>query len=250
MLAVVGDDRGCKSSTLPHPCERAFVSASATVLQPANVQEVLDSGLCDWALSRHPGRWIGLEPSTENCDSSACFDLDPGRVQMGIPTEFELPHGGVHARWHDKRLDQEARLYPYKINAAREFACVNGLNHIAIDSPNAAARGGASAATTVVTWIDRRPKTFTQMGGDWPSLVAPSYEVRRESIRQSNFSDVDIRRPRVCSPNNRGKATLSSQAASNSIPRNGFKRDCSAAPPLSDLCVKRTRDRPAARPAG
>jgi len=137
VLVVVGDDHACKSSTLPHQCEHAFMGASAPVLHPANVQEVLDFGLYGWALSRYSGCYVGFKLITENCDSSASVDLDQDRVRIRIPETFELPPGGVHARWPDKPLEQEARLNLYKIYAAREFARVNGLNHVAIDSPHA-----------------------------------------------------------------------------------------------------------------
>jgi len=44
VLAVVGDDHGCKSSTYPYQSEHLFMSLSMPVLAPANVQEVLDLG--------------------------------------------------------------------------------------------------------------------------------------------------------------------------------------------------------------
>ena len=137
VLAVVGDDHACKSSTLPHQCEHVFMGVSAPVLHPANVQEVLDFGLFGWALSRYCGCWVGFKLITENCDSAASVDVDPDRITIKIPEMFELPPGGVHARWPDKPLEQEARLNLYKIYAAREFVRVNGLNYVALDAPRA-----------------------------------------------------------------------------------------------------------------
>jgi len=135
VLAVVGDDHACKSSTLPHQCEHAFMGASAPVLNPANVQEILDLGVLGWELSRYSGCWVGFKVITENCDASASVDIDPSRVIVRLPEDFRLPPGGVHARWPDKPLAQEERLNHYKIYAAREFARVNNINYIAIDSP-------------------------------------------------------------------------------------------------------------------
>ncbi len=135
VLAVVGDDHACKSSTLPHQCEHAFMGASAPVLNPANVQEILDLGLLGWELSRYSGCWVGFKVITENCDASASVDIDPSRVIVRLPEDFRLPPGGVHARWPDKPLAQEERLNHYKIYAAREFARVNNINFVAIDSP-------------------------------------------------------------------------------------------------------------------
>ena len=54
-----------------------------------------------------------------------------------LPEDFQLPEDGVHARWPDEALDQERRLNKYKIYAAREFARVNRLNRVVLDSPRA-----------------------------------------------------------------------------------------------------------------
>ncbi len=135
VLAVVGDDHACKSSTLPHQSEHMFIGASVPVLNPANVQEVLDLGVsagncrataaAGWAQGDH--RKHGLRDFGR--DRS-----EPGRNRH--PRRFQLPADGVHARWPDKPLEQELRLNKYKIYAAREFARVNDLNRIVIDSPN------------------------------------------------------------------------------------------------------------------
>ncbi len=135
VLAVAGDDHACKSSTLPHQSEHMFIGASVPVLNPSNVQEVLDLGIYGWELSRYSGCWVGLKAITENMDSAISAEVDSGRINIVIPDSFELPADGLHARWPDKPLEQELRLNKYKIYAAREFARVNGLNKIVIDSP-------------------------------------------------------------------------------------------------------------------
>ena len=137
VLAVAGDDHACKSSTLPHQSEHMFIGASVPVLAPANVQEVLDLGIFGWELSRYSGCWVGLKAITENMDSAISADIDSDRIEIIIPEDFELPAGGVHARWPDKPLQQELRLNKYKIYAAREFARVNRLNKVVRDSNNA-----------------------------------------------------------------------------------------------------------------
>ncbi|MEP4147544.1 MAG: indolepyruvate ferredoxin oxidoreductase family protein [Halioglobus sp.] len=137
VLAVAGDDHACKSSTLPHQSEHMFMGASVPVLAPSNVQEVLDLGIYGWELSRYSGCWVALKAITENMDSAISADIDPNRINIVIPEDFELPPGGVHGRWPDKPLDQEMRLNKYKIYAAREFARVNGINRIVLDSSNA-----------------------------------------------------------------------------------------------------------------
>lgn len=137
VLAVAGDDHASKSSTLPHQSEHMFIGASMPVLNPANVQEVLDLGIYGWELSRYSGCWVALKAITENMDSAISAEIDPGRVNIRIPDGFALPEDGVHARWPDSALAQEKRLNKFKIYAAREFARVNGLNRVVIDSQRA-----------------------------------------------------------------------------------------------------------------
>ena len=137
VLAVAGDDHAAKSSTLPHQSEHMFIGASIPVLNPSNVQEVLDLGVYGWELSRYCGCWVALKAITENMDSAISADIDPGRIDIVIPDQFELPADGVHIRWPDQPLEQERRLNKYKVYAAREFARVNRLNRVVIDSEQA-----------------------------------------------------------------------------------------------------------------
>ncbi|HET8711117.1 MAG TPA: indolepyruvate ferredoxin oxidoreductase family protein, partial [Spongiibacteraceae bacterium] len=53
VLAIAGDDHAARSSSLPHQSEHMFIAASIPVLNPANVQEVLDLGIYGWELSRY-----------------------------------------------------------------------------------------------------------------------------------------------------------------------------------------------------
>ena len=134
VLLLAGDDPGCKSSTVPSQSEHALMDANIPVLTPANVQEILDFGLYGWAMSRYSGCWVGLKCITDNIDTSASVSVDPARVCITIPDDFEMPEGGVNIRWPDPPLDQEHRLQRYKVHAALAFARVNGLNRVTMDS--------------------------------------------------------------------------------------------------------------------
>ncbi|EQM70296.1 indolepyruvate ferredoxin oxidoreductase family protein [Pseudomonas sp. TUM22785] len=136
VLLLAGDDHGCKSSSIANQSEHAFIAASIPVLNPANVQEILDYGIIGWELSRYSGCWVALKTIAENVDSSAVVDVDPLRIEVKIPTDFVLPEDGVHIRWPDPPLAQEKRLNTYKIYAARAFALANDLNQVKLDSPN------------------------------------------------------------------------------------------------------------------
>ncbi|GJL82070.1 MAG: indolepyruvate ferredoxin oxidoreductase [marine bacterium B5-7] len=134
VLALAGDDHTCKSSTLPHQSEFAFIDAGIPVLNPAGIQEILDFGLLGFEMSRYSGCWIAMKTIAETVDSSATVEIDPERPRIVTPDDFTLPDGGVHIRWPDPPLEQEYRLHAYKIYAALAFARVNSLNRIVLDS--------------------------------------------------------------------------------------------------------------------
>ena len=135
VLALAGDDHTCKSSTLPHQSEYAFMDASIPVLNPAGVQEFLDYGLHGWALSRYSGLWVGFKTVAETVDSSASVEVDPGRVETVYPDDFEMPPGGLNIRWPDPPLEQERRLHEHKLYAALAFVRANGLDRLVFGSP-------------------------------------------------------------------------------------------------------------------
>src|SRR5437764_5432506 len=135
VLAVAGDDHTCKSSTLAHQSEFAFIDASIPLLNPAGIEDILDLGLYGWAMSRYSGCWIAFKTVAETMDSSASVSIDPGRIAIVLPDDFEMPPGGLNIRWPDAPLDQEYRLHRYKLAAALAFARANRLDRIVIDSP-------------------------------------------------------------------------------------------------------------------
>jgi indolepyruvate ferredoxin oxidoreductase len=99
------------------------------------VQDILDQGLHAIALSRFAGIWSGMKTIQEIVESSATAHIDPERVQIVLP-EFVMPPGGVHIRWPDTALEQEARLFDYKWYAALAYIRANKLNHNVIQGPN------------------------------------------------------------------------------------------------------------------
>ncbi len=136
VLALAGDDHACKSSTVPHQSEHAFAAAMMPVLNPANVQEVLDLGIYGWAMSRFSGCWIGFKSIAETVDSSASVHVDPQRVTIAYPDDFPMPPGGLNIRWPDPPMVQEHRLMQDKLYAAIEFCRVNGLDRVIYDAPD------------------------------------------------------------------------------------------------------------------
>ena len=137
VLLLAGDDHIAKSSTTAHQSDYAFMDAMIPTLAPAGVQEFLDYGLLGWAMSRYSGCWVGFKVVGETADATASVSVDPSRVQIVIPDDFELPPEGVHIRFPDPPLEQEERLHLHKIYAALAFARANGLNRTVFDSPKA-----------------------------------------------------------------------------------------------------------------
>jgi len=136
VIAVAGDDHISKSSTAAHQSDHIFKACGLPVFFPASVQEILDLGLHAFALSRYSGVWAGMKTIQEIVESSSSTMIDPERVQIKIPTDFQMPAGGVHIRWPDAPLEQEARLFDYKWYAALAYIRANRLNYNAIESKN------------------------------------------------------------------------------------------------------------------
>src|SRR3982075_3958330 len=74
---------------------------------------------------------------TETVETTAEVDLSDEMKPFVIPTDFEMPSGGLNLRWPDDRYDQDRRLQDYKGFAAVAFARANKVNRITMDSPNA-----------------------------------------------------------------------------------------------------------------
>ncbi|MCK5274433.1 MAG: indolepyruvate ferredoxin oxidoreductase family protein, partial [Alphaproteobacteria bacterium] len=135
VLAVAGDDHTCRSSTLPHQSDHAFADASMPVLNPAGVQDVIDLGLFGFAMSRYSGCWVGFKTVAETVETSASVEIDPLRLEIAMPTDFEMPDGGLNIRWPDPPNAQEYRLHRYKLYAAIAFARANRLDRVTIAAP-------------------------------------------------------------------------------------------------------------------
>jgi indolepyruvate ferredoxin oxidoreductase len=135
VLVLAGDDHAAKSSSTAHQSDHILHHVGMPVLFPSSVQEYIDYGLHAWAMSRYSGLWVSMKCVTDIIESGAVVDLDPDRVQPVIPTDFEMPPGGLNIRWPDAVLDQEVRMNNYKWYAALAYARANKLNRIVWDSP-------------------------------------------------------------------------------------------------------------------
>src|SRR5215210_3889615 len=133
-LAVVGDDPGCKSSTIPSASESLLASLQMPVFYPGNVQEVLDLGLHALACSRASGLWSGFKIVTSVADAVGSAVVARDRITPGLPTvewngkPYEhVPNGNLLA---PASLDMERTLLGPRTELALAYARENGLNRI------------------------------------------------------------------------------------------------------------------------
>ena len=137
VLCLAGDDHGAKSSTVPHQSDHAFISALMPYLYPSSIHEMIEMGLLGIAMSRYSGCWVGMKVITETVETTAEVDLSDEMTPFILPTDFEMPPGGLNLRWPDDRYEQDRRLQDYKGFAAVAFARANRVNRVTMDSPNA-----------------------------------------------------------------------------------------------------------------
>jgi len=136
VVAVVGDDHVAKSSTAAHQSDHLFKACGLPLFFPASVQEILDLGLHAFAMSRFAGLWAGMKTIQEVVESATPVDVTPERVRILLPDDFPMPPDGLHIRWPDDRLVQEARLMNHKWYAALAYVRANRLNHNVIAGPH------------------------------------------------------------------------------------------------------------------
>jgi len=146
VLALMGDDHTCESSTSAHQSEFAFVDAMIPILNPASVQDMLDFGLVGFALSRYAGVWVGMKCVKDNIESTSVVDARLDRASIRLPSsdEFQMPAGGLNIRLNDTPLAKEARLHDFKRAAMLAFTRANHLDRVIID-------GGSKPRIGIVT---------------------------------------------------------------------------------------------------
>ncbi|QXQ05716.1 indolepyruvate ferredoxin oxidoreductase family protein [Sphingosinicellaceae bacterium] len=134
VLAIVGDDHGAKSSTLPHQSDHNFQAAFVPFLAPASVHEFVEYGLLGFAMSRFAGTWVGFKATADTVETSATIDLANEWKPIVLPP-FDFPEGGISIRGGDIWREEDTRLQRYKGFAALAFAKANRIDRIVWDTP-------------------------------------------------------------------------------------------------------------------
>lgn len=134
VLAIAGDDHGCKSSSIPGQSEYNFVDAEIPVLAPSTIEEVLYFGVKAFDLSRYSGLWTAMTVVAELMDSTTNITIEPEKFKVIIP---ETAYDDVHIRLTDTPIDQEARLRQKRRPAAEDFAYCNDFDKFIFDTQKA-----------------------------------------------------------------------------------------------------------------
>ncbi len=152
VLLLLGDDHAAKSSTMAHQSDQSMIASGIPLLYPATIQEFLDFGVHGWAMSRFSGCYVGFKCVNETVEASATIDVATGRVKTIVPGELGLPDGGLNIRRGWSPLEDEERLYRYKLPAAQEYIRANGLDRIVMQG----ARRNLGIVTCGKSYLDVR----------------------------------------------------------------------------------------------
>ena len=175
VLAVVGDDHACKSSTLPHQSDFAFIDAMMPILYPANVQEILDYGIYGWALSRYAGLWVGFKILADIADSSMVVNV--GCEQYSFHYPAFIGDSNVAIRWPDTPVAQERRLHRDRLAAAQHFIRSNHLDKVVVNSDNPS----FGIIVAGKSWLDTR-QALSDMGLNEATLSKMGIKVYKPAM--------------------------------------------------------------------
>ncbi len=137
VLAVAGDDHLAKSSTVACQSEFQFVDCEIPVLNPADLQDVVDFGLYGLELSRYSGLWVSMIALADTMDSSGTVDVGLDRHVFRNPrAEFDpRARGEVDRPMMLKyRLDNESAVREIRLPAAKMHARANRIDRLAFGS--------------------------------------------------------------------------------------------------------------------
>ncbi|ESR22992.1 indolepyruvate ferredoxin oxidoreductase family protein [Lutibaculum baratangense] len=133
VLAIAADDHLAKSSTLPAQSETAFMHAEMPVLNPSDLQDVLDFGLHGIHMSRFSGAWVAMIALTDTMDSSGIVRIDDDRLSIRRPLDVADPrrNGDINPKMSlAMRLETEIATRRLRLPAAKAYARANRLDGV------------------------------------------------------------------------------------------------------------------------
>lgn len=136
VLALAGDDHLAKSSILPAQSEFFFQHAETPILNPSDIQDVLDYGLHGLEMSRFSSLWTAIICLADTMDASATINVNDERLNFVRPTEHD-PREGYHQNrdlFLGNRLETERLIRELRLPAAQAYVRANNLDHVAFGS--------------------------------------------------------------------------------------------------------------------
>nr|WP_319382729.1 indolepyruvate ferredoxin oxidoreductase family protein [uncultured Roseibium sp.] len=132
VLALAGDDHLAKSSILPAQSEFFFEHAEIPVLNPSDIQDVLDYGLHGIEMSRFTSLWTALICVADTMDASATINVSPDRLRLVRPLEGDPRKDYRQNRdlLLGNRLETERLVRDLRIPAAQNYVRTNGLDRV------------------------------------------------------------------------------------------------------------------------
>ncbi|MCV0428610.1 MAG: indolepyruvate ferredoxin oxidoreductase family protein, partial [Roseibium sp.] len=132
VLALAGDDHLAKSSILPAQSEFFFEHAEIPVLNPADIQDVLDFGLHGLEMSRFTGLWSALICIADTMDASATINVSPDRLRLVRPLDGDPRKDYRQNRdlLLGNRLETERLVRDLRIPATQNYVRTNGLDRV------------------------------------------------------------------------------------------------------------------------
>lgn len=131
-VAIVGDDPGAKSSTVPCASEMELADLYMPILYPADSQDILDLGIHAALMSRTSGLWTSLKISAHVADGSSTVNLRHWEPNFGdLGPSLHVPSGHLLGK---NLLELEKGQLTVRMPRAVEYARLNKLNQIKVRS--------------------------------------------------------------------------------------------------------------------
>ena len=135
-VALVGDDPGAKSSTVPCASEMALADLYMPILYPGDSQDILDFGVHAAVMSRVSGLWTSMKISAHVADGATTAEVSPDRIVPDLGDLGRSPHVPSGRLLGANLMELEQNQLTTRIPRALEYARLNGINRIVVSSPD------------------------------------------------------------------------------------------------------------------
>jgi indolepyruvate ferredoxin oxidoreductase len=165
VVVAVGDDHLAKSSSIVCYSDETVASLQLPLLYPADPEEITRYGLHGFEASRLTGSWMALKIITEVADSTRAVPANELEQSFAHPA-ITTPAIGLHNRWPEMPLEQEARQQDYRLPAVHAYVRANNLDRVILKRTDARVGFVASGKS----WMDLL-EALRLLGLDEPRLA-------------------------------------------------------------------------------